>query len=83
MINLVCECVLCLPKVLYSGVLHDGARSEAEGVRQGVSWWGGWSPLILLGLCVLSTHPLPTESLNTRLYLTGREADITMHIHGL
>lgn len=30
------EGVLHLPKALYSGVLHDGAGGEAEGVSQGV-----------------------------------------------
>ncbi len=65
------ESMLHLPKALYSGVLHDGAGGEAEGVSQGVRWRCGRSPLILLG--VLSTQPLSTESLNARLSLTGRQ----------
>lgn len=66
---------LHLPEALYSGVLHDRARSEAKGIHRWVSGWDGRSPFILLLLGVLSTHPLSTESLNARLYLTDRQRD--------
>lgn len=59
-----------LPNALHSGVLHDAAWCEAKGVSQGVRRRDGRSPLILLWLGVLSSHPLPAETLNTRLHLT-------------
>lgn len=54
--------------------------SESKGVRQGVGWWGRWSPLILLWLGVLRASPLSIESLNAGLYLTAAQTEVTVYI---